>query len=186
MRIGTTDDLFISEPAKALHEIWLSLPREENQLFPKRFELDFSSLPDGLRQHVFLLSNLGENVVSASEIGSAITAFLGEKIDGQNLVQRHGPGQMQYELPYYKAVFGQPCAGSMKRRTVNQAGTHADFISCHLPMLDYQNQANYMLGVASIINVEAADENFSAVKFDQSEILDRILVDVGGGNPNIL
>ena len=183
MRIGNINDLFINDAAQALYECWRALPREDNQICPKRFELNFANLPINFRQHAFILANHEKGILSATDIGTVVTSFLGERLDGQNLSERHGPSQMKYETPYYDAVYGQPCAGVLTRRTVNQQGTHANFVSCHLPLLDYKNEVRYLLGIVEITNVEAPELIGSPIIFDNSHITDRMLVDIGAGIP---
>ena len=185
MRIGNINSLFINDAAKALYERWTSLPRLENQLCPKRLELNFGGLPTRFKKHSFLLTNLEEGVLTASDIGAEITDFLGEKLDGQNLTDRHGDNQMKYEVPYYDAVFSTPCAGVLVRRTINKKGTHADFVSCHLPLLDYQNKVRYLLGVVQITNIESTENSGSPINLHSSQVVDRVLIDIGAGLPDM-
>jgi len=185
VRTGNINNLFINDAAKALYERWASLPRLDGQTCPKRFELDFDGLPARFKKHAFLLTNLDDGVLSASDIGDEITDFLGEKLDGQDLAERHGENQMKYELPYYDAIFGTPCAGVLVRRTINQAGTHADFVTCHFPLLDYQNKVRFLLGVAQITNIESSEMTGAPVLLGNSQIIDRILIDIGAALPDI-
>jgi len=184
VRTGNINSLFINDAAKALYERWVSLPRIEGQLCPKRLELNFGGLPSRFKKHAFLLTNLGDGVLSASDIGSEITNFLGEKLDGQNLNERHGDNQLEFEVPYYNTVYGTPCAGVLVRRTTNQKGTQADFMSCHLPLLDYQNKVRYLVGVAQISNIEAIENKGTPVLLTESKVIDRTIIDIGAGLPN--
>lgn len=185
VRIGNINSLFISDVAKALYERWAALPRPEGQTCPKRLDFDFDGLPVRFKKHSFLLTSLGEGVLSASDIGDEITAFLGEKLDGQDLAERHGENQMKYEVPYYDALYGTPCAGVLVRRTINQAGTHADFVTCHLPLLDYQNKVRSLLGVAQITNIESVEKTGAPILLGNSQIIDRVLINIGTALPVI-
>lgn len=184
MRIGTVQDLFFSDAATSLFKLWSQLPRAENQTIPKRFELNLETLSKETRDNVFLMTRLDSKTLSASDIGQNITQFLGERLDGQDIAHKHGPRQMQYEMPYYDAIFSVPCAGVMVRKTINHLGTHADFTSCHLPLLDYQNRVTYLAGVAAISNMESPEKAGERIVFDGSEIVDRVFVDIGNGLPD--
>jgi hypothetical protein len=185
LHIGTTDDLLINDAAKSVFDFWSALPRERGQVCPKRLEMEMASLPSLVAKNVFLLTRLDHAVMSATEIGSAITDFLGERLDGQNLVDKHGSNQMLHEQPYYDAIFSGPCAGKLTRHTTDENGVHADFTSVHLPLLDYENKVRYLIGIAEITNIGANKKPNARIMFDQSIITERLLVDIGADVPNI-
>jgi len=183
MRIGIIEDLFISDAAKAILELWLSLPREEGELCPKRFELDLDALPPNIRKYCFLLSYLDEGVLSVVNAGTAISDFLGNKVDGQNVMAQFPADQLPLEYRYYGAVVSQPCAGKVVRRTKNTKGNHAHFNTIHLPLLDYQNKVLYLLGVVAITDREAPEEEDSENIYSASALMSQTVVDIGGGLP---
>ena len=185
MSIGSIDDLFISDAATALYSSWQSLPRDEDNICPKRFDINFGEIPGGHKKHSFLLTNLGEGVLSASDIRDEITNFVGQRLDGQNLTERYGLNQMRYEAPYCEAVFGQPYTGVLTRRTINRSGTYADFVSCHMPLLDYRNEVRYLLGLASITNIEEPKKVSTPLILDNSQVISRVWIDIGAGTPEL-
>jgi len=186
MRIGTTEDLFISDAAKAVYELWLSLPREEGELCPKRLELDLNVLPPNIRKYCFILSYLDEGVLSVVKAGTAISDFLGSKIEGQNVMAQRPPDQLPLEYRYYGAIVSQPCAGKVVRRTKNITGNHAHFNTIHLPLLDYQNKALYLLGVVAVTDREAPEEKDSENIYSASLLINQMIIDIGGGLPLFL
>jgi len=185
MRIGKPENLFISKAATAAYREWLALPRESSQLVPKRLELNIDAMPAEVRDHIFLLSYLEETVLSVAFAGSAIEAFLGDKIEGQNLVIQRSKCQQPIEKQYYDAISGQPCAGRLTRHTKNILGNRSNFVSVHLPLLDYKNQANYFLGIVDITNREAPTTKDALNIYGASKVIERVLVDIGAGVPDI-
>lgn len=183
MRIGKKEDLFISDAARAIYDVWLKLPRETDQICPKRFELDLEALPEKVSQHCFILAYLGDSVLSVAYAGSAIDAFLGSKLEGQNVLLQRTEEQRPIEMRYYDAVFGQPCAGKMVRRSRNIVGNEANFNSMHLPLLDYRNEVRYLLGVVAITDREAPASEDAQNVYGTSVVLDQVLVDIGAETP---
>jgi len=184
MHIGTVEDLFISDAAKAAYHLWLELHREQDQLYPKRYELDWEKLPDTIQPHCFIMAYLGETVLSIAHAGSAIEAFLGSNVEGQNILATRQEEQHAIELEYYRAVFNQPCAGLIIRRTKNIKGNESDFNAIHLPLLDYRNKVRYLLGIVHISNRDAPAQEDTQNIYGASAVKTRTIIDIGSGIPS--
>lgn len=181
MRIGTLEDLFINDTVKAVYDYWISLPREPNQLFPKRFEVDLEALPEAVLDYIFIMAHLGESVFSIAESGKAINAFLGERLQGQNIIATRSELQLPIEKRYYDTIFGSQCGGMVVRKSLNIAGNAAHLNSIHFPLLDYRDEVRYMLGVIAVTGREAPEEADVPLIQPASEVLEQIIVDLGAG-----
>ena len=120
-----------------------------------------------------------------AESGRAINAFLGERLQGQNIIATRSDEQLPIEKRYYETIFGSHCGGKVVRKAINTIGNSAHFNSVHFPLLDYRNEVRYMLGVVSITNRDAPEEEDAPLIQPASTILDQVVVDLGAGLPTL-
>lgn len=175
--------LNFSEEAKALANLWASLPRKNGQVIPEKSTFS----PVSLRQHlksIFMFERQDESTLLVRVAGSNIRENLGQEITGRNLFE-FLPTEYKYSYQdYYNNLQAFPCAGIVERPAAKSGGGRQLLKSLHLPLLDVDGIARFFVGA---LKVERLPMHFDEIKngiMAPRKALEMLHIDLGAGIPS--
>jgi hypothetical protein len=171
------------EAAAAVTDLWLSLPRRENQVCPDK--TNFS--PATLRKHlssVVLYERTVEGEIKVRVAGTSIREFLGQEITGANLLDIFPPEFARAYHAYYENLTEHPCAGVVERPVRGAGGVAYLVKTLQLPLLNSKGEAKFFLGTSKSYPLPKHFTDYRSAAMTASRNLDITYVDIGAGSPD--
>ncbi|MCJ9429721.1 PAS domain-containing protein [Kordiimonas marina] len=181
MKTASIDDLCFDDAATTMYDYWLSLPRPEGQVCPKRSDFDFDQVKE-IDGSIYLSEWVSEDVLAVARCGDDINKFIGADLTGINMLQISIGETQERETAYYHLLRQTPCAGVLCRGSVDIKGQRARYFVLHLPLLDYANRPHYLIGVGRVFDFDGPG-SYAANRINDAVVLERKLVDIGAGLP---
>ncbi len=174
--------LSFSTEAKALANLWASLPRKKGYFCPEKSSFS----PVSLRQHltaIFMFERQDEDTLLVRVAGSGLREHLGQEITGKNLFDLL-PTEYAYSYrEYYNSLQELPCAGLVKRPAAKSGGGRQLLKTLHLPLLDVDGIARFFVGALQVERLPLHFEEIRNGIMAPRMNLEMQHIDLGAGLP---
>ncbi len=176
--------LNFSTEAKAVTELWASLPRKTGFFCPEKSSFSPVSLGKHLKS-IFMFERSDADTLLVRVAGSEIREHLGHELTGKNLFETL-PTEYAYSYrEYYNSLQALPCAGVVKRPAAKSGGGRQLLKTLHLPLLDVDGIARYFVGALKVerlpLHFEEIKNGIMAPRMD----LEMLHIDLGAGLPGM-
>jgi len=170
------------DAAKALTDLWFSLPRKRGFVCPTK--ADFN--PMKMRQHLksVALYEIQKNGSIITRVaGTKIEAFLGKEITGKNLLDVLPPEFVRTYQNHFYNLAKFPCAGLLDRPQIGIEGSFHLIKSLQLPLLNNLGKITHFVGIAEPYPLPKHFTDYRAAAMAASRNININYVDIGAGVP---
>lgn len=175
--------LSYSDATAALARYWHNLPREGDEVCPRRSQFQLTSIAPHLEEiYLSRWHDPGQLIVLAC--GSKLVETLGQDITGKDIFTlTHLQGRPE-QISYYQKLRTQPCAGVLNRWGANMSERPFVYRTVQLPLLDNEGEVNFFIGSGIIRSANKVSDHLSDDKNVLVEHHEQVFLDIGAGVPD--
>ncbi len=182
-----TDSFFqalnYSDATAALARYWYDLPREGDEICPRRAQFHLTAIAPYLDEiYLSKWREPGELIVLAC--GSKLVETLGEDITGKDVFTLTHLQSRPEQVSYYQQLRSKPCAGVLNRWGANMSERPFVYRTVQLPLLNEEGEANFFIGTGVIRSATKVSDHLSEDKNVSVEHHEQVFLDIGAGLPD--
>lgn len=176
--------LSYSEATQALARYWLSVPRREGEICPRRSDFRLTEIAQYLDE-IYMSQWVSHESLIILASGSKLVDILGEDITGKNIYGLVPTTYSRPQMDYYNALHDQPCAGALTRWGASLKERPFVYRTMQLPLSGDTGEVQFFVGTGVIRTTVAQGDRMAAyedrINVEQHE---RIFIDIGAGVPD--